>query len=99
VPPDNVININFPNCYPEEVQGVLVARQGKRNQGFLRIEGRKDGRGNDYYWIGFERAALMSEPGEGTDLAALAARCVSVTPLRLDLTDDPFAAVLAEVLR
>src|SRR6201991_1428088 len=42
VPPETVININFPNCYPEEVQGVLVARQGKRNQGFLRIEGRKD---------------------------------------------------------
>ena len=99
VPPDTVININFPNCYPDEVQGVIVARQGKRNQGFLRIEGRKDGRGNDYYWIGFERAAAIEAPRAGTDLAALGQKYVSVTPLRLDLTDEKFSKTLADVLR
>src|SRR5947207_2659435 len=99
VPPETVININFPNCYPDEVQGVIVARQGKRNQGFLRIEGRKDGRGNDYYWIGFERAAAIEPPRAGTDLAALGQKCVSVTPLRLDLTDEAFSATLADLLK
>jgi len=99
VPPDTVININFPNCGPDEVKGVIVARQGKRNQGFLRIEGRKDGRGNDYYWIGFERAAAIEPPGAGTDLAVLASKCVAVTPLRLDLTDEAFSATLTNVLK
>ena len=99
VPPDTVININFPNCAPKEVRGVVVSRQGKRNQGFLKIEGRKDGRGNDYFWIGFERSLAAETPGEGTDLDVLARKCVSVTPLRLDLTDVDFSRTLEGVLK
>jgi 5'-nucleotidase len=98
VPRDTVININFPACDVGEVQGTWVTRQGKRNQGFLRIDERRDGRGNPYYWIGFERLAHIDPPGEGTDLAALAARCVSVTPLRLDRTHAEFASKLAQTL-
>jgi len=99
VPKNTVVNINFPSCAPEEVKGVLVTRQGKRNLGFLKIDERRDGRGNPYFWIGFERAAMMDAPAAGTDLAALAARCVSVTPLRLDRTDDAFAEVLTTTLK
>jgi 5'-nucleotidase len=99
VPKDTVVNINFPNCAPDDVRGVVVSRQGKRNQGFLRIEGRKDGRGNDYYWIGFERALQAEEPAQGTDLATLAAKKISVTPLRLNLTDDAFSRTLADLLK
>lgn len=91
VPKNTVINVNFPSCPPAEVKGVVVTRQGKRNPGFLRIDERRDGRGNPYYWIGFEKAVAESKPGEGSDLAALAARYVSVTPLRLDRTDEAFA--------
>ncbi|RIK98197.1 MAG: 5'/3'-nucleotidase SurE [Proteobacteria bacterium] len=98
VPRDTVINVNFPSCQPDDVQGVVVARQGKRNQNFLRIDGRRDGRGNPYYWIGFESIAHVDPPSEGTDLAALAANYVSVTPLRLNRTDDVFAKNLIEVL-
>ena len=94
VPHDTVININFPACRPEEVKGILVARQGKRNQGFLRIDGREDGRGNPYYWIGFQAFEKIDPPGEGTDLAALDDNYVSVTPLRLDRTDVMFAEEL-----
>jgi 5'-nucleotidase len=96
VPRDTVININFPACVPEDVKGVVVARQGKRNQGFLKIDERRDGRGNPYYWIGFERLAMLDTPAPGTDLAALADNYVSVTPLRLDRTDDAFATKLVE---
>jgi 5'-nucleotidase len=99
VPKNTVVNINFPACAPEDVAGVLVTRQGKRNLGFLKIDERRDGRGNPYFWIGFERAAMMDAPAAGTDLAALAARCVSVTPLRLDRTDDAFAEVLTTTLK
>jgi len=99
VPRDTVINVNFPACTPEEVKGILVTRQGKRNQGFLRVEGRRDGRGNPYYWIGFERLSVIDPPGEGTDLAALDANFVSVTPLRLDRTDAAFSEKLRDVLK
>ena len=34
----------------------------------------------------------------GSDLAALNDKKISVTPLRLDLTDEPFMTKLAEVL-
>jgi 5'-nucleotidase len=99
VPRDTVINVNFPACMPDEVRGIKVTRQGKRNQGFLRVDGRHDGRGNPYYWIGFERSAMLEVPAEGTDLAALAAKFVSVTPLRLDRTDLAFSEKLKDVLK
>jgi len=99
IPKNTVVNVNFPACAPEDVAGVLVTRQGKRNLGFLKIDERRDGRGNPYFWIGFERSAMMEAPAAGTDLAALAARCVSVTPLRLDRTDDVFAQALTGILK
>jgi len=99
VPKNTVININFPACAPDDVVGVRVTRQGKRNLGFLKVDQRRDGRGNPYFWIGFERTAVMDTPAEGTDLAALAARYVSVTPLRLDRTDEVFSEELADLLK
>src|SRR5260370_10486067 len=99
VPKNTVINVNFPACAPEEVKGVRVTRQGQRNLGFLKVDQRRDGRGNPYFWIGFERAAVLEEPEEGTDLAALAARFVSVTPLRLDRTDEAFSDALTQMLK
>jgi 5'-nucleotidase len=72
---------------------------GKRNLGFLKIDERRDGRGNPYFWIGFEKADVVDTPAAGTDLAAIAARCVSVTPLRLDRTDDAFVEVLTATLK
>jgi 5'-nucleotidase len=99
VPKDTVINVNFPACAPEEVAGVCVTRQGKRNLGFLKIDQRRDGRGNPYFWIGFERLAKVDVPAEGTDLWALASGYVSITPLRLDRTDDAFSDKLRSTLK
>ena len=99
IPKNTVINVNFPACAPDDVLGIRVTRQGKRNLGFLRVDERRDGRGNPYFWIGFERAAALETPAEGTDLAALAARYVSVTPLRLDRTDEAFSDALTDMLK
>jgi 5'-nucleotidase len=98
VPRNTVINVNFPACTPDDVKGIRIARQGKRNLGFLAVDERRDGRGNPYFWIGFERKAAQDAPEEGTDLAALAARYVSVTPLRLDRTDEAFSGTLSGIL-
>ncbi len=94
-----MINVNFPACAPEDVAGIRVTRQGKRNLGFLRVDERRDGRGNPYFWIGFERTAMMDKPAAGTDLAALGKRYVSVTPLKLDRTDEAFSDALTELLK
>lgn len=95
-PPDVLVNVNFPDCPPEEVAGIAVTMQGKRDQELLRIEARHDGRGNPYYWIAFSRKARPA-PRLGTDLSALAQKRITVTPLRLDLTDEPFMTRLAEL--
>jgi len=96
IPRDVLININFPDCAPEEVKGIAVASQGKRDQELLRIEARRDGRGNPYYWIAFERLRMPFR--DGSDLSALAENRIAVTPLKLDLTDEPFKVKLAKVL-
>ena len=96
MPRDVMVNINFPDCGPDDVQGIAVTTQGKRDQELLRIEPRHDGRGNPYYWIAFSRGELVNIP-PGSDLAALAEKCIAVTPLRLDLTDEPFMTKLAEL--
>ena len=86
VPAGGLVNVNFPSCPAAEVAGVGLVRQGRRSAELLRIEERRDGRGLPYYWLMFQRQNVT--PPEGTDFAALAANRISVTPLRLDLTDD-----------
>ena len=48
---DVLINVNFPDCRPEEVKGISVVALGRRRQERLHIDERKDGRGNPYYWM------------------------------------------------
>lgn len=96
MPKNLLYNVNFPDLEPEEVSGIVVTRQGKRDQDLLHIDERKDGRGNPYFWIGFERR--RSKPAEGTDLWAIYEGLVSVTPLSLDLTDHDSCARLAPVI-
>jgi 5'-nucleotidase len=96
MPRDVLVNVNFPDCPPEEVVGVAITVQGKRDQELLRIDARNDGRGNPYYWIAFGRGGIAGA-AQGSDLAALNEKRIAVTPLRLDLTDEPFMTKLAEV--
>ncbi len=97
IPKDVLVNINFPDCGPDEVKGVSVTSQGKRDQAEMAIESRNDGRGNPYYWIAF-RGRQRPATRNGTDLWALADKRISITPLRIDMTDEPFMTRLAEVL-
>ena len=95
MPRDVLVNINFPDCPPDEVAGIAVSCQGKRDQELLRIEARHDGRGNPYFWIAFARA--MAEAPPGSDLHALGQKRIAVTPLRLDLTGEPFMTRLVQM--
>ncbi len=84
LPDGTLININFPRCGADEVEGVEVTRQGRLMHS-LGIEERADGRGFPYFWVRFGRES----PGEqeGTDIQALRERRVSVSALKLNLTD------------
>ncbi len=95
-PRDVVLNINFPNRPPQEVEAVEVTRQGFRDIHNMRAEKRTDLRGRDYYWMGFTHR--RPEVEEGTDLAAVLAGRISVTPLHIDLTHMPTVHSLRAVL-
>jgi 5'-nucleotidase len=95
-PKDVIVNLNFPNRPPEEVETVEVTRQGFRDIHNMKAEKRTDLRGRDYYWMGF--TARRPAVDEGTDLAAVLAGRISVTPLHIDLTHMPTVHALKGVL-
>lgn len=92
-PEDVVMNVNFPDRSPADVEGVEVTRQGFRDESIVRTDRRTDLRGNDYYWIGF--GGKLSNPPEGTDLKAIYEGKISITPLHIDLTHHAFRDALA----
>jgi len=94
MPHDILVNVNFPDCRPDEVKGVEVTAQGRRRQERLHIDERNDGRGNPYYWIAYAPQPFV-RAANGTDLAALDEKRVAITPLKLDMTDDPYRTRLA----
>lgn len=81
-------NINFPGLPPERISGIEVTHQGRLIHS-LYLDERTDPRGNKYFWLGYRRR--QSERVPGTDLFAIDSGAVSVTPLRLDLTDYELA--------
>jgi 5'-nucleotidase len=95
-PSDILLNLNFPACSSEDVRGTRVTRQGKRKVSELAVDARTDGRGVPYYWLAFRGGE--ETPPEDTDLAALSAQMISVTPLKLDLTAHDLLGELKDKL-
>lgn len=85
-PKDVLINVNFPDKAPQDVERVEMTVQGKRDQSLANMVERIDARGNPYFWLGFSR--VRSNPPEGTDLRAIYDGRISVTPLHLNLTEE-----------
>ena len=83
LPAEILLNVNVPFLKTEEIRGFRITRQGLRVY-HSRLDERIDPRGRPYYWIGGDAPTGVSE--SGTDVGALAAGFVSVTPLQLDLT-------------
>ena len=79
-----VLNVNIPYLSVEAIKGFIVTRQGLRVYRDA-LDRRVDPRGRPYYWIGGEAPTGVDE--EGTDVGALLAGYVSITPLQLDLTN------------
>lgn len=75
-----LVNVNFP---PEPV-GMCWTRQAVMHYDGKVVEG-TDPMGRRHYWLSVRR---LDEVEEGTDLWAVRNGYVSITPLRLDLTDE-----------
>jgi 5'-nucleotidase len=79
--PGTLLNVNVPGTPPN---GVEVTRLGKRiYRDELKLSEEAEGRRR--YWIYGDAPDYHDEPG--TDLAAVAAGRIAVTPLHFDLTD------------
>jgi 5'-nucleotidase len=80
-----VLNVNVPNIPKESIRGVRVTRQGKRVYDGAVVE-KTDPRGRKYYWIGGQEPGFVEM--KDSDIEAVLDGWISITPLRLDLTDD-----------
>jgi 5'-nucleotidase len=94
--PGQFVNVNFPDCAPEDVTGIRATTQGMRPAGAFRPVRRVDERFVPYWWIkiGFPDGGNLA----GNDLQAALDREVSVTPMQLDMTDHGAVDGLAERL-
>lgn len=90
-----LLNVNVPDIAPEEAIGHEITRLGERVYEDALVE-RFDPRGRRYFWIGGGLPGGVAE--EGTDIGALAAGRISVTPIRLDLTDHARMGQVREAL-
>jgi 5'-nucleotidase len=84
LPPGIILNINVPDLSSGKVRGVRFTKQGKRNYGGIIVE-KLDPRGRKYYWIGGDDTGFEDIPG--SDCNAVLEGFVSITPLRVNITD------------
>lgn len=92
--PEGVLmNVNFPDRKPDDVQGIRVTTQGRRDPGLLNIDARQDTWGEAYYWLAYERRRSVGIAA-GSDLEAIYNGFVSITPLHMNLTYHPMRTEL-----
>lgn len=80
-----LLNVNFPGCPADAVTGTVAVPQGTYDLQSTEIIQRTDVRQRAYYWIGLRRR--KGAPAENSDLGAVHAGKISVTPLHLNLTE------------
>jgi 5'-nucleotidase len=90
------LNVNFPDLPADEVGPLTLARQGVGLLQGMYVETRTDPRGLNYHWIAFQRGPR--EQGPESDIDALQAGRIVVTPLRYDRTDEEAYQLLAKSL-
>ncbi|HSV51187.1 MAG TPA: 5'/3'-nucleotidase SurE [Burkholderiaceae bacterium] len=79
-----LLNVNIPNQPFEQLKPLKVCRLGRRHAA-EKVITQDSPRGDTMYWIGGAGAA--KDDAEGTDFHATASGHVSMTPLKIDLTD------------
>jgi len=82
--PPWLLNVNIPNMPYDALRPLRLCRLGRRHAAQRVIE-QQSPRGEAMYWIG--GAGPAKDAGEDTDFHATAHGHVSITPLKIDLTD------------
>src|SRR5471032_2857743 len=95
-PQGTLMNINFPGCTAEAVKGAVLVPQGRYDLQSTEIEERFDARSRPYYWIGLRRRKAV--PPRGSDVGAVYADQIAVTPLHMNLTDADALAKMRQSL-
>lgn len=85
LPQDTILNINVPDLPEQEIRGLRATRLGFRHKSEPVVKA-FDPKGNAVYWVG--PAGGGQDAGPGTDFHAIAESCVSITPIKIDLTDE-----------
>jgi 5'-nucleotidase len=88
MPPNTLLNINFPKMPPGGYKQYQITRLGKRVYKDI-ISTNTDPRGKSYFWIGGEPTW---ERTIETDAGAVGRGLVSITPLNIDMTDEALLA-------
>jgi 5'-nucleotidase len=92
---NNAFNLNIPALPEEQIKGLVVVRQGKGNI-IEHFEKRIDPRENTYYWVSGETQSAAEEVA--TDVSALAAGFITLTPIQYDLTRYDMLETLQDVI-
>ncbi len=82
LPADTFLNVNVPSLPPDELGPATLTRLGRRRY-INSLDRRVDPRGHSYYW--FSGEPLECDCDEGTDIAAVRAGMISVTPVYFDM--------------
>jgi 5'-nucleotidase len=84
LPSETILNINIPDLAASELKGIRATRLGFRHKSEPVVRA-QDPKRRTVYWIG--PAGEGQDAGPGTDFHAIANGWVSVTPIKIDLTD------------
>jgi 5'-nucleotidase len=90
------LSVNFPDRSAADAGPLTLARQGAGSVQGMEVEARTDPRGFTYFWVSFRRGER--DQGPESDIEAMNAGHVVVTPLRYDRTDEAAYAALARSL-
>lgn len=91
LPPGVLLNVNVPAVALDEILGIMPTRQA-RSRWEESFHERMDPNDQPYYWLSGTFVNL--DEGENTDLFAIEAKYVSVTPIQYDLTAHEFLGEL-----
>jgi 5'-nucleotidase len=88
-----LLNVNIPNLPYEQIGALKLCRLGRRHAAEKVIQ-QLSPRGETMYWIG--AAGPVKDDADGTDFHATAQGHISMTPLKVDLTDHDHLSYWAQ---
>lgn len=78
------VNVNMPAKIKGPPYDIAITRLSSRRYDKV-IEKRRDPRGREYFWIAGE--PMNTDNGKGTDVYAINHQQISITPIKVDITD------------